>query len=670
MPFQKIYSSLRSRTPEGPNDMRLVVQAIINDRDRDRYKRLLKARGDEAQQYLDALQVLAESPDVEVKLRSSISRMMLHLSKRSGLCPNYLNIKNVKRAGAHSVGDGGFGDVWKLKVDDRLVCLKVVKVCIVSDAQKLLKEYMREAIIWQQLHHPNLLPFVGMYHFDKAREQSCLLSPWMNRGDLIQYLKDTPRERVDHRALAYDVASGVAHLHSTKVVHGDLKSFNVLMTPEERACIGDFGLSQVADTHSLRLSETSTGQGRGTTRWLAPELLRSDPPSSVSVRSDIYAYACVCYEIFTGGNVPFHGLNEGAGTIAVAFDKKHPSRPRGVRELTNEMWEIMVACGNHSSQCRPAAGDVRPRVALCSPKTRLQVQSYPAPEWDARSLTQIWKNVKYPQVDTTAADDRTSVVVDGAKDAKVHIQNKSPPPLVDIGRKQERPLNVAPGMLLPVPTPIPGRHHGSVDLSTALGFEADKSAAVLPVVDTGTAGIMNEGGFVKRKEDGKTKRPPQAVGRTHRPMVRPHDKELENEDPTRDSQVKDRRSFTRRSMAILGGKVLKQDRTKLSSPTAPLKIRSKSDGNIPEETRVHALENVTRGSIWKRLTTWKNAPSDGVDPQRPVPSGLANPDTGLNHVRKPGTYVIGPLNKVHMLIPVQAPPIVARITVTREFSYS
>ncbi|KAL0067778.1 Rho guanine nucleotide exchange factor [Marasmius tenuissimus] len=516
MSFQKIYSSLRSRTPEGPNDMRLVVQAIINDRDRDRYKRFLKARGDEAQQYLDALQVPAESPDVEVKLRSSISRMMLHLSKRSGLCPNYLNIKNVKRAGAHSVGDGGFGDVWKLKVDDRLVCLKVVKVCIVSDAQKLLK-------------------------------------------------------------------------------------------------------------------------------------------------------------IFTGGNVPFHGLNEGAGTIAVAFDKKHPSRPRGVRELTNEMWEITVACWNHSSQCRPAAGDVRPRVALCSPKTRLQVQSYPAPEWDARSLTQIWKNVKYPQVDTTAADDRTSVVVDGAKDAKVHIQTKSPPPLVDIGRKQldpkERPLNVAPGMLLPVSTPIPGRHHGSVDLSTALGFEADKSAAVSPVVDTGTAGIMNEGGFVKRKEDGKTKKPPQAVGRTHRPMVRPHDKELENEDPTQDSQVKDRRSFTRRSMAILGGKVLKQDRTKLSSPTAPLKIRSKSDGNIPEETRVHALENVTRGSIWKRLTTWKNAPSDGVDPQRPVSSGIANPDTGLN-IRKPGTYITGRLDKVHMLIPVQAPPIVARVTVTREFSYS
>ncbi|KAK1235176.1 Rho GTPase activating protein [Marasmius sp. AFHP31] len=401
MNFNRLYSSLGLRTPEGLDNMRVIVQDVINDRKR--YERLLEARGDEAQQCLDALQVLAESPSVNFKLRSLILRMMLHLSKRSGLCPNCLNIKNVKRIGDWPIGGGGFGDVWKGKIDDHVVCLKVVKVYAMSDVQKLLKEYMGEAIVWQSLHHPNLLPFMGMYYLDKAREQLCLVSPWMDRGNLVRYLKDTPREAVDHQALAYDVASGLAHLHSMKIVHGDLKGVNVLMTPDERACIADFGLSRVADTHSLRLSATTTGQARGTTRWLAPELLRPDPPSSASMKSDMYAYACVCYEIFTSGNTPFYQLAEAAVIVAVLLDKRHPSRPGGVGELADGMWKIMVACWNHEPQDRPASEDVCSRVGeLNSRKTGHQVQSYPAQEWDARPLAQVRRNVKYPPVDANA----------------------------------------------------------------------------------------------------------------------------------------------------------------------------------------------------------------------------------------------------------------------------
>ncbi|KAK1231518.1 hypothetical protein PQX77_005350 [Marasmius sp. AFHP31] len=463
MNFSRIYSSLKSRTPEGLDDVRVIVQAVINDREQ--YKRVLEARGDEAQQCLDALQVLAESDNVDFKLRSSILRMMLHLSKRSGLCPNCLNIKNVKRVGDYPVGGGGFGDVWKGKIDDQVVCLKMVKVYLVSDVQKLLQEYMREAIVWQQLHHPNLLPFMGLYYLDKAREQLCLVSPWMDRGNLVRYLKDTPREAVDHQALAYDVASGLAHLHSMKIVHGDLKGVNVLMTPEERACITDFGLSRVADTHSLRLSST-TRQASGTTRWLAPELLQSDPPSSVLMSSDMYAYACVCYEIFTGGNMPFRELSEGAVLVAVVLNKKHPSRPSGASELRDKMWDIMVACWNHKAQDRPTAKNVCSVIGgFNSRKTQRLIRSYPTPEWDARLLTHVRKNVKFPLVDTSAvirslqkglppgsfpADDQTYVVVSRTEGARIQRM----PPSSGFQGKQKRSSNAAPSMLSPpVPTP-------------------------------------------------------------------------------------------------------------------------------------------------------------------------------------------------------------------------
>ncbi|KAK1233897.1 hypothetical protein PQX77_002920 [Marasmius sp. AFHP31] len=200
---------------DGLEDLRTLVQAVIDDREK--YKRVLESRGEEAQRFLDALQVLADSPTTQPKLRSSIVRMMLHLSKHSGLCPSCLNLENVERVGNRPVGGGGFADVWKGKIKGQLVCLKVVKVYLTSDLQQLLKDYMREAIVWQQLQHPNLLPFLGMYHLDRAREELCLVSPWMERGNLLQYLRNTPQES------AYDIASGLAHLHDMKIVHGDLK---------------------------------------------------------------------------------------------------------------------------------------------------------------------------------------------------------------------------------------------------------------------------------------------------------------------------------------------------------------------------------------------------------------------------------------------------------------
>ena len=57
MNFSRLYTSLRSRAPEGLDEMRVVVQAVINDREQ--YKRVLEVRGDEAQQCLDALQVVS-----------------------------------------------------------------------------------------------------------------------------------------------------------------------------------------------------------------------------------------------------------------------------------------------------------------------------------------------------------------------------------------------------------------------------------------------------------------------------------------------------------------------------------------------------------------------------------------------------------------------------------
>ncbi|KAF9256330.1 kinase-like protein, partial [Marasmius fiardii PR-910] len=69
------------------------------------------------------------------------------------------------------------------------------------------------------------------------------------------------------------VSNGLAYLHSKEIVHGDLKSFNILITPSGRTCIADFGLSRVTESHGLHFTTSTSTHRVGTTRWLAPELL-------------------------------------------------------------------------------------------------------------------------------------------------------------------------------------------------------------------------------------------------------------------------------------------------------------------------------------------------------------------------------------------------------------
>ncbi|KAJ8083249.1 hypothetical protein PM082_009121 [Marasmius tenuissimus] len=159
----------------------------------------------------------------------------------------------------------------------------------------------------------------------------------MEKGNLVQFLRVTAREDVDHYTLVYDVASRLAYLHS-KIAHGDWKGINILVTGSLRACIADFGLSRVADTQGLRITTSGT-RPVGTAWWLAPELLLGG--GGPSKESDMYSYTCVCYEIFTGLQ-PYAEL---ANKMAVAFNVaqgNRPSRPEDISELSDEMWTLMM----------------------------------------------------------------------------------------------------------------------------------------------------------------------------------------------------------------------------------------------------------------------------------------------------------------------------------------
>ncbi|KAJ7855370.1 kinase-like domain-containing protein [Mycena leptocephala] len=188
-----------------------------------------------------------------------------------------------------------------------------------SDVQSILNKFGREALIWRQLAHPNVLPFFGVYYLEA---RLCLVSPWMENGNIKKFLEiNKPATGV--RLSMVSISIGLQYLHKENIIHGDLKAVNILVTPLGRACIADFGASAITHTMTL-LFTTSSANGRGgTARYQALELFQG---GQNHFGSDVYAFACVCYEIMSG-TIPFAELPNDMAVMFAVIEGKRPLRP-------------------------------------------------------------------------------------------------------------------------------------------------------------------------------------------------------------------------------------------------------------------------------------------------------------------------------------------------------
>jgi len=165
----------------------------------------------------------------------------------------------------------------------------------------------------------------------------------------VQFLERAKPSYMNRLSLTLDVARGLSYLHDNRVVHGDLKGVNILVTPSGTACIADFGLSSIAESKALKSTLSSLTSRGGSIRWQAPELFEGKQNSYLS---DVYAYACVCYEIFTGKQ-PFYELRLDGAVMLQVIQGARPSRPENSHELTDHMWELMKDCWAAAPAARP-----------------------------------------------------------------------------------------------------------------------------------------------------------------------------------------------------------------------------------------------------------------------------------------------------------------------------
>lgn len=205
-------------------------------------------------------------------------------------------LNNRYRLLAAQIGSGGMAHVYKAEdlALGRIVAVKVLRESLTADPE-FLARFQREARAAASLSHPNI---VTVHDVGQDRGRYYIVMEYVdgqNLKELIRKEAPFPIERA--LDLAVQICAGVGYAHRAGIVHCDVKPQNVLVTPDGRAKVTDFGIARALSSATIPLSETVWG----TPHYFAPEQAAGRPPTPAS---DVYAIGVILYEMLTG-RLPF-----------------------------------------------------------------------------------------------------------------------------------------------------------------------------------------------------------------------------------------------------------------------------------------------------------------------------------------------------------------------------
>ncbi|KAJ7713742.1 kinase-like domain-containing protein [Mycena metata] len=170
-------------------------------------------------------------------------RLIVQLSEAADLLPSSLTIHGIENTKETALG-GNFGDIFTASHRGQAVAVKRLRF-FQADGDEVRKKFCREALIWKNLEHDNILPFLGV-DSETFPGFLCMVSLWMDRGSLASK-SGAPSEGAIP-TLIYEIAVGIQYLHSQNIVHGDIRGTNILVDEQGHARLADFGLAVFADT--------------------------------------------------------------------------------------------------------------------------------------------------------------------------------------------------------------------------------------------------------------------------------------------------------------------------------------------------------------------------------------------------------------------------------------
>jgi len=240
------------------------------------------------------------------------------------------------------VAIGGMGEVWEATdhVIGRTVAIKILKDEYMGDPG-FLERFRAEA------RHAALVNHEGIASvFDYGEEDgSAFLVMELVPGEALSTILERETSLPSNRALdiVAQTASALQAAHAAGLVHRDIKPGNLLITPDGRVKITDFGIARIADQVPL----TATGQVMGTVQYLAPEQASGHPASPAT---DIYSLGIVAYECVAGRR-PFTGESQ----VAIAMAQINDAPPALPDEVPQPVQNLIFAMIAKKPDDRPAS---------------------------------------------------------------------------------------------------------------------------------------------------------------------------------------------------------------------------------------------------------------------------------------------------------------------------
>jgi serine/threonine protein kinase, bacterial len=227
------------------------------------------------------------------------------------------------------LGRGGFGEVYEAfdTNKNRTVALKLLPSSYSANPH-FRRRLFREASTAGRLNEPHVVPIHDYGEIDGQLFIDMRLIP----GTDLRAVLDESGPLDPSRAVGIigQIASALDAAHAEQIVHRDVKPANILLTPEDFACLVDFGLANAATDAKL----TSAGTTIGTFAYMAPERFSEE---EIDHRADIYALACVLHECLTGAS-PYQATDRAALmaahlTTPIPRPSQHPGVAAGFDQV-------------------------------------------------------------------------------------------------------------------------------------------------------------------------------------------------------------------------------------------------------------------------------------------------------------------------------------------------
>ncbi|XP_029356257.1 tyrosine-protein kinase ABL2 isoform X1 [Echeneis naucrates] len=244
----------------------------------------------------------------------------------------------------HKLGGGQYGEVYVgvWKKYSLTVAVKTLK----EDTMEV-EEFLKEAAVMKEVKHPNLVQLLGVCTLEPP---FYIVTEYMPHGNLLDYLRECDKEEVNAVVLLYmatQISSAMEYLEKKNFIHRDLAARNCLVGENHVVKVADFGLSRLmtGDTY------TAHAGAKFPIKWTAPESLAYN---TFSIKSDVWAFGVLLWEIATYGMSPYPGID--LSQVYDLLEKGYRmEQPEG---CPPKVYELMRACWQWSPLDRPSFAEI------------------------------------------------------------------------------------------------------------------------------------------------------------------------------------------------------------------------------------------------------------------------------------------------------------------------